>query len=111
MGPIVQYATEKPADPVELRIYPGKNGAFTLYEDENDTYNYEKGQYATIAFTWNDKSRTLNISDRLGKFPGMAEKRTFRIILVSENHGVGGSVSEKADKTVVFDGKAMSFMF
>ena len=108
MGSLVQYATEKPADPLELRIYPGANGTFTIYEDENDTYNYEKGQFATIAFSWNDKSRTLNISDRKGNFPGMIEKRTFRIVLVGENHGVGGLVSEKADKTVVFEGKAMS---
>ncbi len=48
MGPFVQYATEKPADPIELRIYPGADGSFTLYEDENDNYNYEKGVYATI---------------------------------------------------------------
>ncbi|MCX6221722.1 MAG: DUF5110 domain-containing protein [Bacteroidia bacterium] len=106
MGPLVQYATENPADPIELRIYPGADGTFSLYEDENDTYNYEKGQYATIAFAWNNSSRILQISNRTGKFPGMIEKRTFNIVIVSENHGTGGTVSEQADKTVVFEGKA-----
>jgi len=57
MGPFIQYASEKPADPVELRIYPGADGSFTLYEDEDDSYNYEKGIYATIVFSWNDAGK------------------------------------------------------
>ena len=57
MGPLLQYSTEKPADPIELRIYPGADGSFTLYEDENDNYNYEKGVYSTIAFHWDDAER------------------------------------------------------
>jgi alpha-D-xyloside xylohydrolase len=62
MGPFLQYSTEKPADPIELRIYPGADGSFTLYEDENDNYNYEKGVYATIAFHWDDAKRQLTIA-------------------------------------------------
>src|SRR5664280_3691107 len=61
MGPFIQYAAEKTDDPVELRIYPGANGSFTLYEDENDNYNYEKGVHATIAFHWDDANRRLTI--------------------------------------------------
>jgi len=52
MGPNVQYAEEKPWDDLEIRVYPGSNGSFTLYEDENDNYNYEKGDYSTITFNW-----------------------------------------------------------
>ena len=63
---------EKPADPIELRIYPGADGDFTLYEDENDNYNYEKGVYATIPLHWDDKAQTLTIGDRKGQFPGHA---------------------------------------
>ena len=74
MGPYIQYATEKPADPIELRIYPGADGTFELYEDENDNYNYEKGKYALIPFSWNDKTKTLTISDRKGEFDGMLKK-------------------------------------
>jgi alpha-D-xyloside xylohydrolase len=108
MGPFVQYATEKPADPIELRIYSGADGRFVLYEDENDTYNYETGMFSTIAFSWNDKSRQMTISDRKGSFPGMILKRTFKIILVGENHGTGVAISDKEDKTIEYVGKSVS---
>ncbi len=108
LGPDVEYAAQKSADPIELRIYRGANGAFTLYEDENDTYDYEKGVYATIPFSWDDAAQTLTIGDRTGSFPGMLEKRTFRIVFVGEDHGVGGSLTENADKTVQYSGKKIT---
>jgi alpha-D-xyloside xylohydrolase len=108
LGPDVEYAAQKSADPIELRIYRGANGAFTLYEDENDTYDYEKGVYATIPFSWDDATNTLTIGDRSGSFPGMLEKRTFRIVFVIENHGVGGGLTQNADKTVEYTGKKIS---
>src|SRR5439155_6048612 len=64
MGPEEEYSNQKPADPIELRVYPGADGDFTLYEDEGDTYNYEKGKYATIPIHWNDATRTLTIGER-----------------------------------------------
>lgn len=81
-GPKVQYATEKKWDNLEIRIYPGADGEFVLYEDENDNYNYEKGAYSTISFRWNDKSRVLTISERNGYFPGILEKRIFNLRLI-----------------------------
>jgi alpha-D-xyloside xylohydrolase len=107
MGPMLQYATEKPADPIELRVYPGADGQFTLYEDENDSYNYEKGKYATFRFIWNDAQKTLTISDRKGDFPGMLKERSVNIVLVKENHGNGTEVSPKPDKTVKYKGKKL----
>ncbi len=104
MGPFVQYATEKPADPFELRIYPGADGRFVLYEDENDNYNYEKGIYATVDFRWNEAHRTLTIGKRQGTFPGMIRKRRFRIVVVSGNHGVGIDTTPDPDKIVEYDG-------
>ena len=80
LGPEMQYVGEKAWDNLELRVYPGANGDFTLYEDEGDNYNYEKGQYATIAFHWNDKTRTLTIDERKGNYPGMLTKRQFTIV-------------------------------
>jgi alpha-D-xyloside xylohydrolase len=80
MGPDLQYSTEKPADPIEVRVYRGADGAFTLYEDENDTYNYEKGVHATIPFLWDEARKTLTIGDRAGQFPGMLATRTFRVV-------------------------------
>ncbi len=108
LGPDVEFAAEKSADPIELRVYRGANGAFTLYEDENDSYDYEKGVYATIPLSWDDVTRTLTIGDRSGSFPGMLAKRTFRVVFVAENHGTGGGLTETVDKTVQYAGKKIS---
>jgi alpha-D-xyloside xylohydrolase len=105
MGPEVEWATEKPADPIELRIYRGADGDFTLYEDENDNYDYEKGVYATTALHWDDAKQELTIGDRQGHFPGMLETRTFRVVLVGENHGVGVDPTDEPDKIVQYSGK------
>jgi alpha-D-xyloside xylohydrolase len=105
LGPDEEWSTEKAADPIELRIYRGANGDFTLYEDENDNYDYEKGVYATIPFHWDDAGRTLTIGDRKGQFPGMLESRVFRLVFVSENHGVGVSPADEPDKVVQYAGK------
>lgn len=78
-GPDVQYSTEKKWDDLEVRVYAGANGEFTLYEDEFDNYNYEKGAYTTIPMTWDDSSRTLTIGERKGAYEGMLKKRKFRI--------------------------------
>ncbi len=80
LGPVVQYAGEKAADPIELRVYPGADGTFTLYEDEGDNYHYEHGVFATIPIRWDDKAGTLTIGKRTGKFPGMLNKRKFRLV-------------------------------
>ncbi len=81
LGPVMQYAGEKAWDKLELRVYPGANGSFTLYEDEGDNYNYEKGVYATITMSWNNGSRTLTIGARKGQYPGMLSSRQFNIVL------------------------------
>jgi alpha-D-xyloside xylohydrolase len=107
-GPQVQYSTEKRWDNLEIRIYPGADGEFTLYEDENDNYNYEKGQYSTIKFHWNDKDKTLTIDEREGSFNGMLKSRKFRIVLVSANKGLGDKDTTKADKTISYNGKKMN---
>jgi alpha-D-xyloside xylohydrolase len=104
MGPFLQYSTEKPADPLELRIYSGSNGSFTLYEDENDNYNYEKGICATIEFRWDDAQHQLTIADRRGDFPGMLKKRTINVVVVSKDHGTGIGVAERFDKVIEYSG-------
>jgi alpha-D-xyloside xylohydrolase len=107
MGPFLQYSNEKPADPIEVRIYPGANGSFTLYEDEGDSYRYEKGSFATIPFTWDDASKTLTIGERKGDFPGMLKERTFHVILVTAKHGVGIASTEQIDAIIHYTGKAV----
>ena len=81
LGPEMQYVGEKSWDNLEMRIYPGADGSFTLYEDEGDGYNYEKGVYATIDFKWNDRRQTLTISKPKGNYPGMLTQRRFTIVL------------------------------
>jgi alpha-D-xyloside xylohydrolase len=108
LGPDEEWSTQKPADPIELRVYRGRDGDFTLYEDENDNYDYEKGVYATIPIHWDETNRLLTIGDRSGRFPGMLDKRTFRVVFVSENHGVGIDPTEKSDQIVQYVGKTLT---
>ena len=82
-GPEIQYSDEKPADPITLRIYEGADASFTLYEDENTNYNYEKGKFLEIPIRWNEKSKTLTIDKQQGTFDGMLASRTFKLIFVS----------------------------
>ena len=104
-GPKVQYATEKKWDNLEIRIYPGADGEFTLYEDENDNYNYEKGSYSTITFTWDDANKTIMVRERKGSFPKMINERKFNVVLVSNNNGDGMEMIEKFDKVITYNGK------
>ena len=107
-GPKVQFATEKKWDNLEIRIYEGANGDFTLYEDENDNYNYEKGAYSTIKFLWNDKNRTLTIDKQKGSFLGTLKQRKFNIVLVSKDKGTGTDLSKKYDREVIYSGKRIN---
>jgi len=99
-GPDVQYATEKKWDNLTIKIYPGTDADFILYEDEFDNYNYEKGDFTEIPFHWNEKSKTLTIDVRKGKYPGMIEKRKFNIIL-----------PDGQQKTVEYSGKKINIGF
>jgi len=108
LGPEIEWSTQKAADPIEVRIYTGADGAFTLYEDENDGYNYEKGVHATIPFRWDDAHKTLTIGSREGEFPGMLSSRTFNIVFVAQNHGVGTAAEAKPDKTVTYSGQPLT---
>ena len=110
-GPKVQYAAEKKWDNLEIRIYEGADGEFTLYEDENDNYNYEKGMYSTIEFKWIDAKRTLKIGERKGKFNGMLNNRNFQIVIVTMDHGIGTETTKHIERTVKYTGKEMKIVF
>jgi len=97
MGPEMQYVDEKSWDQLELRVYPGADGEFVLYEDEGDGYNYEKGAYSTIKIKWNERTRTLTIGERQGSFNGMIHQRCFTIVTPDGNQ-----------KTVEYSGKIQS---
>jgi alpha-D-xyloside xylohydrolase len=110
MGPYLQYATEKPADPLEIRIYTGADAEFLLYEDENDSYNYETGKYSTILMKWNETGKSFTIGNRKGDFPGILRNRTFRIIWVNSENGIGLEPSTQA-KVVQYSGKGMAINY
>ena len=82
-GPAVQYIGEKSWDSLEIRVYPGADGDFILYEDDGNSYDYEKGLFTEIPFHWEDSTKTLTIGDRKGHYPGMIADRNFRITIVS----------------------------
>ncbi len=104
MGPEVEYARQMPDAPIYLRIYRGADGAFTLYEDQGDSYAYEKGAHATIPLQWQEATHTLVIGAREGSYPGMATQREFHVVLVGENHGAGEQIAATFDKTVTYNG-------
>lgn len=107
-GPDVQYSTEKKWDNLEIRVYAGENGTFTLYEDENDNYNYESGKYSEIPFEWDEDTETLTIGTRRGEFDGMLETRTFNICRVSPLHGAGDLHATEYHATVTYTGEPVS---
>jgi len=104
MGPFLQYSSEKPADPIELRVYAGANGTFTLYEDEGDSYRYEKDAFATIPIAWDDAAKILTLGPTQGDFPGMLKERTFNVVLVKAKHGSGIAAVETPDQWVRYKG-------
>jgi alpha-D-xyloside xylohydrolase len=108
LGPEEEYAGQTPDAPVELRIYRGADGAFSLYNDEGDNYDYEKGAYSILPIHWDDASSTLTLGARTGSYPGMPQRRTFRIVLVRPGHGTGPQIAAAADRTIQYDGQNVS---
>lgn len=110
-GPDIQYTGEKEADPLTLWVYAGADGAFELYEDEGDNYNYEDGAYTLIPLTWNEAERTLTIGKREGEYRGMLHERTINVIMVSENRAVKLDFGRPPDKSVKYSGEEIKVRF
>lgn len=100
VGPDVQYSGEKAWDNLTVCVYPGADGNFTLYEDEFDNYNYEKGAYTEIPMTWDDSKRTLTIGSRKGGYTGMLAKRQFVV-----------KTADGKERTVTYTGKKVQVKF
>jgi len=105
LAPEAEFSEQKSAAPTELRIYPGKNADFSIYEDEGDGYGYEKGAYSTISLHWDDALETLFIGERQGGFPGQHVSREFQITRVREGRGAGSTVEKRPDRKIVYQGK------
>ena len=107
IGPAITYADEQPNAPLELRVYPGENGEFILYDDEGDNYNYEQGHFAMIRFSWDHVRRRLTIHDRQGSYPGMPPSREFRIVQGNTPYNPLAAETTSA-QTVVYEGQEIS---
>ena len=104
-GPTVQYVEEKTDNSIELRIYPGADGKFSLYEDEGESFNYKKGAFSTIDFSWDNAKKILVIGKRKGTFTSMAKSRKFSIVLIDEN--MSTTEQQKYFKTIIYTGNGM----
>ncbi len=107
LGPEIEFADQKPTDPIELRVYRGANGQFDLYDDAGDGYGYEQGERSLIPVHWNEATKTLTIGERSGSYPGMPQVVRFNVVFVGPNHGSGENVSSKVDKEVIYSGRAV----
>ena len=109
IGPEMQWSDEKKPELIDLYVYAGKDGSYTLYEDEGTNYNYEKGKYAVIDFKYDDARKQVTIGARKGSFDGMLQKRRFNIILVDQKkqQGVNLAKSPKG-KVVKYSGQAIT---
>jgi alpha-D-xyloside xylohydrolase len=103
IGPDITYADEQPNAALDLRIYPGQDGNFTLYEDEGDSYNYEQGNFAMTLISWDESSRRLRLHERQGSYPGMPVARRFRIVMGDTPYSHASSQGTPM-RTVLYEG-------
>lgn len=109
IGPEIQWSDEKKPELIDLYVYAGKDGSYTLYEDEGTNYNYEKGKYAVIDFKYDDARKQVTIGARKGSFDGMLQKRRFNIILVDQKKQQGVILAKSPKgKVVKYAGQAMT---
>ena len=81
LGPVLPSTSLGEEDSLEVRVYPGADADFTLYEDDGDTYAYEQGASARIPLHWDDARRTLTVGSRSGSFPQMLGTRHLSVVL------------------------------
>jgi alpha-D-xyloside xylohydrolase len=105
MGPALQYATERPGAPYEIRVYPGADARFTIYEDDNETYAYEKGQHAIYDLAWTEATHTLSVGPRQGSFPGLVTERELRIVLMAPSQAPGAASAPADVRSVLYSGE------
>ena len=98
IGPESQYVGEHPDAMLTLRVYPGADSEFVLYEDDGTSRDYEHGNCSRISFKWDNVKRQLTIGKRVGAFPGMPQKRQFSVVMPDGRQTI---VDYKGKKLVV----------
>lgn len=112
-GPNIEYTSQKSTEPFTIYVYTGKDATFSLYEDENTNYNYEKGKFSNIEFQYNEASKTLTIADRKGSFDGMQKNRIFNIVFIGKNKNATFQLISNANegKKVKYNGSKIEVKF
>jgi len=105
LGPVVEHSAQDAGAPWEIRVYPGADGRFTLYEDDGETYRYERGEHATTTLRWDDAGRTLHIDARQGRYPGLVARRTLNVRVM----GTAGQAEQT--RAVAYQGQAVELRF
>jgi alpha-D-xyloside xylohydrolase len=109
-GSIIPLATigsssaDSLSSPIELRVFPGNDATFTLYEDNNDGSGYLNGQHTRITIDYTEKDKTVSIGSIEGVYSGMIANRIFRIVMVTDSNGIGSEMA-KNFKEVNYKGK------
>ena len=62
LDPVRQYTGQPVDDPTTLRIYPGADGRFLLYDDDGESFGYQRGDWMGIECGWADAGRTLTLA-------------------------------------------------
>jgi alpha-glucosidase/alpha-D-xyloside xylohydrolase len=101
MGPEIQHTAENTFGKLIIRVYPGENGQFILYEDDGHSYDYQQGEYMKTEFKWNDSDATLMIRPESGMnlCPGNQREITVRLMSTGES------------KSLIYRGDAASVTF
>jgi alpha-D-xyloside xylohydrolase len=107
-GPALQWTGEKPADPIRLVVYTGRDGRFTLHEDDGETNAHETGAFSTIPLAWSERDGVLTIGERSGSFAGMLAERTLEVVFVSPGRPVGDDPMREPDRVVRYTGQPVS---
>ncbi len=104
VGPEIQYTSEKPGAPITLFVFTGADGAFALYEDDGESYQYERGQFSYIPMGYDAAQRRLIIGARTGSYAGMPVERTFRVRWIKEGGKAPAELDAPTDFTVAYKG-------
>ena len=84
LGKAVQHTGER-SDTIELRVYPGADASFVLYEDAGDGYECLDDAYAETPVNWDERTQHLSIGKRQGGWPGMPEEPRYSVMVVGKD--------------------------
>ena len=104
MGPDIKYAMQPDGGKLDIIVYAGADGTFSLYNDDGDSCGYEKGEYSIIPMKWNDDTSSLVILDREGSYKGMKDNYSLTVTIFRPEGG-------RETKTASYDGKAVNIQF